>query len=91
MIREIILESLVEINKEFKNIELMNITNETLIFDHLDSMGVLDLIIEIENKIQIQFGSYIQIADDSVMDEIETPFKTLSTLIDFIEIKVKQQ
>jgi len=91
VIREIILESLVEINKEFKNIELMNITNETLIFDHLDSMGVLDLIIEIENKIQIQFGSYIQIADDSVMDEIETPFKTLSTLIDFIEIKVKQQ
>ena len=89
MIREIILESLEEVNKELKSIEFFDIKNETLIFDNMDSMAVLELIIEIENKIQLQYGKFIQIADDTIMDEMETPFKTLSSLIEFVEIKVK--
>ena len=89
MIREIILESLEEVNKELKCIEFFDIKNETLIFDNMDSMGVLELIIEIENKLQMQYGKFIQIADDTIMDEQQTPFKTLSSLIEFVEIKVK--
>ena len=89
MIREIILESLEEVNKELKSIEFFDIKNETLIFDNMDSMAVLELIIEIENKIQLQYGKFIQIADDTIMDEMETPFKTLSSLIEFVEIKLK--
>ena len=89
MIREIILESLEEVNKELKSIEFFDIKNETLIFDNMDSMAVLELIIEIENKLQLQYGKFIQIADDTIMDEMETPFKTLSSLIEFVEIKVK--
>ena len=89
MIREIILESLEEVNKELKCIEFFDIKNETLIFDNMDSMGVLELIIEIENKLQMQYGKFIQIADDTIMDEVKTPFKTLSSLIEFVEIKVK--
>ena len=89
MIREIILESLNEVNKELKNVEFFDIKNETLIFDNMDSMAVLELIIEIENKLQMQYGKFIQIADDTIMDEVKTPFKTLSSLIEFVEIKVK--
>ena len=89
MIREIILESLEEVNKELKSVELFDINNETLIFDNMDSMAVLELIIEIENKLQMQYGKFIQIADDTIMDEQQTPFKTLSSLIEFVEIKVK--
>ena len=89
MIREIILESLEEVNKELKSVEFFDIKNETLIFDNMDSMAVLELIIEIENKLQMQYGKFIQIADDTIMDEVQTPFKTLSSLIEFVEIKVK--
>lgn len=88
MIRKIVLESLEELNKVYKKPELTNITNESLIYDNLDSMGILDLIIEIEGRLQKHYGEFIQIADDSIMDEVKTPFKTFESLIHFVEKKV---
>jgi hypothetical protein len=32
----------------------------------------------------------MQIADDTMMDVIKTPFKTVETLVDFIEKKIDQ-
>jgi acyl carrier protein len=60
------------------------------LFEKLDSMAILDLILEIENGIQLEFGQYMQIADDTMMDVIKTPFKTVETLVDFIEKKIDQ-
>ena len=91
MIRSIVLDSLMEVNKGLEDAKFKNVVDQTLIFDNLDSMGVLDLIIEIESKLQQGFGKFIQIADDTIMDEVKTPFKTLSSLIDFVEKKVKLQ
>ena len=47
MIKKIILDSLTEINHELKNKALNSISDNTQIFDNLDSVAVLDLIIEI--------------------------------------------
>tara|TARA_B100000787_G_C15961773_1_gene193525 strand:- start:198 stop:488 length:291 start_codon:yes stop_codon:yes gene_type:complete len=91
MIRTIVLDSLMDINKGLAISEFKNIVDQTLIFDNLDSIGVLDLIIEIESKLQQSYGEFIQIADETIMDEVKTPFKTLSSLIDFVEKKVKLQ
>ncbi len=88
MIKKIILDSLTEINHELKNKALNSISDNTQIFDNLDSVAVLDLIIEIESRLQLEYGEFIQVADDTVMDEIHTPFKTLSSLIGFVEKKV---
>ncbi len=91
MIRSIVLDSLIDINKGLNSSEFKNIVDQTLIFENLDSIGVLDLIIEIESKLQQSYGEFIQIADETIMDEVKTPFKTLSSLIDFVEKKVKLQ
>jgi acyl carrier protein len=91
MIRNIILDSLLEVSKVFHSDKFDNVNDQTLIFENLDSMAVLDLIIEIENKLQESFGKFIQIADETIMDEVKTPFKTLASLIDFIETKLKLQ
>ncbi|MBT4731392.1 hypothetical protein HOB87_05435 [Candidatus Woesearchaeota archaeon] len=90
MIRKVILDSVAEVNKELKSEVLSNLNNDTLIFENLDSVAVLDLVIEIENKLQQEYGKFIQIADETVMDEIQTPFKTLLSLTKFIESKVKE-
>ena len=91
MIRNIILDSLLEVSKVFQSDKFDNVNDQTLIFENLDSMAVLDLIIEIENKLHESFGKFIQIADETIMDEVKTPFKTLASLIDFIETKLKLQ
>ncbi len=38
------------------------------IYDNLDSMALLDFILEVEDSLQKEFGKYIQIADETTMD-----------------------
>ena len=88
MIKDIVFEAVKSVNKELKNKDLEVISEETILFERLDSMAILDLILEIEGSIQVEYGRYIQVADDTMMDAIKTPFKTVGTLVEFIEGKV---
>jgi D-alanine--poly(phosphoribitol) ligase subunit 2 len=88
MIRDVVLNSLQVVNKEYKNKELEFISDNDDIFDVLDSMAILDLILEIEDSLHIRLGKYIQVADDSIMDGKNTPFKTVGTLVEFLEKKI---
>ena len=90
MIKDIVFEAVKSVNKELKNKDLKVVSEETILFEKLDSMAILDLILEIEDNIQTEYGKYIQVADDTMMDAIKTPFKTVGTLIEFIEVKVSQ-
>ena len=51
-------------------------------------MAVLDLILELEAKLQERYGGYIQIADEKSMDPALTPFKTVQSTIEHIERRV---
>jgi len=88
MIKDIVFEAVKSVNKELKNKDLEVVSEETILFERLDSMAILDLILEIEGSIQAECGRYIQVADDTMMDAIKTPFKTVGTLVEFIEGKV---
>jgi acyl carrier protein len=90
MIKDIVLKAVKSVNKELKNKDLKVVSEETILFEKLDSMAILDLILEIEDNIQTEYGKYIQVADNTMMDAIKTPFKTVGTLIEFIEVKVSQ-
>ncbi len=90
MIKDIVFEAIKAVNEELKNKELEMLSESDTLFEKLDSMAILDLILEIENGIQLEFGQYMQIADDTMMDVIKTPFKTVETLVDFIEKKIDQ-
>ena len=88
MIKDIVFEAVKSVNKELKNKDLEVVSEETILFERLDSMAILDLILEIEGSIQVEYGRYIQVADDTMMDAIKTPFKTVGTLVEFIEGRV---
>ncbi len=86
--KDLLIDAIEEINKELDIEKLKNLQDDTPIFELLDSMAVLDLVLEIENKIQQKYSRYIQIADDKTMDAIQTPFKTFKSLTLYIEGKV---
>jgi acyl carrier protein len=88
MIKDIVIKAVKVVNEELKNKELEVISDSDTLFEKLDSMAILDLILEIEDSIQKEFGQYVQVADDTMMDSIKTPFKTVGTLIDFLEKKI---
>ncbi len=86
--KELLIEAINEVNEELGVKELESIEMDTPLFELLDSMAILDLILEIEDRLQQKYGNYIQIANDKTMDAIDTPFKTFRTLLEYVEGKV---
>jgi acyl carrier protein len=86
--KELLIQAIDTINEELHIAALEDIDDDTEIFTQLDSVAVLDLILEIEDLLQEKYGRYIQIADDKVMDASQTSFKTFKTLLLHVEDKV---
>ncbi|WP_292654783.1 hypothetical protein [Nitratifractor sp.] len=88
-IEAILYEAIAAVNEDLGSEELENPTPGTPLFEALDSMAVLDLILELEAKLQERYGRYIQIADEKSMDPALTPFKTVQSATEHIEKRIE--
>ncbi len=57
----------------------------------LDSMGQVNLVVEIEDRIHDTFGAEITLADQAAMARQPSPFETVQSLIDYIEEQLEQE
>jgi acyl carrier protein len=88
-IKIILFDILKEMGEELEIETFKNINEQTAIYDKLDSMALLDFILEVEDALQKTFGRYIQIADETTMDRKSTPLKSLNSTIEMILTKVQ--
>jgi len=51
----------------------------------LESLDFVTLIMEVEEKINAEFGTDITIADENLLSKQKSPFSTLRTLIEYLE------
>ncbi len=51
----------------------------------LDSLGLVNLIVLVEEKVQQRFGVGITLVDERAMSQSRSPFRTLGSLTDFVE------
>ena len=56
----------------------------------LESLDFVTLIMEVEEKINAEFGTDITMADENLLSKEKSPFSTLRTLIEYLEELVKQ-
>jgi acyl carrier protein len=56
----------------------------------LESLDFVTLIMEVEEKINAEFGTDITIADENLLSKQKSPFSTLRTLIEYLEKLVKE-
>ncbi|MFW2525515.1 hypothetical protein ACN5O8_07285 [Aliarcobacter butzleri] len=87
-IENIIIESLKECNQELENAELNNTTNKTRLYGEksvLDSIGLVYLITDIEEKISDEFSKNIVLADEKAMSQKTSPFRDVETLAKYIQ------
>jgi D-alanine--poly(phosphoribitol) ligase subunit 2 len=54
-------------------------------YARLDSLGLVNLIVLVEEKIQQQFGVGITLVDERAMSQSKSPFRTLGTLAEFVQ------
>jgi len=87
--KEIILNAISNINKELKIKELEMLNNETKLFELLDSLGTLDLILELEALLEEETGQYVAIANEYSMDASRTPFKNLTRLESYVQERIE--
>ena len=57
----------------------------------LESLDFVTLIMEVEEKINAEFGTDITITDDNLLSKEKSPFSTLGTLIDYLQEMLKDK
>jgi acyl carrier protein len=86
-IENIIIESLKELNEELEKEELKNPTKETKLYGangSLDSLALVSLITDLEEKISDEFGKDITLADEKAMSQKTSPFRSVETLTNYV-------
>src|SRR6266404_6733162 len=56
----------------------------------LESLDIVTLIMEVEEKINAEFGTDITIADENLLSKQKSPFSTIGTLIDYLDETLKE-
>lgn len=87
-IEKIIIEGLNEINEELENENLNNPTSETKLYGGsgaLDSLALVSLITDLEERISDEFEKDIILADEKAMSQRTSPFRSVETLTNYIQ------
>jgi len=93
-ITNIITESLKELNEELENEDLDSPTKETKLYGvdgALDSLALVTLITDLEEKISDEFDMDITLADEKAMSQRHSPFKSVEALTNYISKLLKEQ
>jgi|ERR1035437_1504927 acyl carrier protein len=76
-----------ELNSEMESKSQITKTPETVIFGDespIDSLGLVNLVVSLEQAINDEFNLELTLADEKAMSEKSSPFRTVSTLADYI-------
>lgn len=92
---EIISSSLKEtLELNASEVDPASINHDTRLVGHsavLDSMGLVSLILDIEQRVNEQYDVLIILADERAMSQKQSPFRSVSTLADYIVQLVQEQ
>jgi len=76
-----------EVNQGLPEGQRLKKSLDTVLFGRsgvLDSLGLVNLIVAAEEKIEEEFGITITIADERAMSRKNSPFRTIGTLVDYV-------
>jgi len=79
---ELILQTAGEIAEE-EEWEIKNFEADTVLYGEngvLDSMGLVSLVIAVEQAIEDQFGKAVGLADEKAMSQSKSPYRSADTL-----------
>lgn len=87
-ISHLVIQAISDLNTELQVDELNSVTAETRLYGSksaLDSIALVTLIADIEDKVSSEFGKDIVLADERAMSQRLSPFGRVGTLVDYIE------
>jgi len=86
---EVIYGAVDEINQHLQGKQKVSKSLDTVLFGEsaqLDSIGLVNLIVGVEEKIEEDFGVTVVIADERAISRKNTPFRTIRTLSNYVSL-----
>ena len=95
---KLILDSLKEgiddTTEESRKLNISNASSETRLFGGkglLDSLGVVILLTDLEEKLDEEFDVTVSLASDSTMSRTRSPFRTVKSLAEYMVLAVMEE
>jgi acyl carrier protein len=86
-VEALVLQSLKEVREQRGVPVLEEPTRETVLFGlggELDSLGLVNLVISLEERISDELGVQIALTDERAMSQEHSPFRTVTVLANYI-------
>ena len=92
-IENLIINAVKEINEQLPQEQQLGQSTKTVLFGKdgkLDSLGLVNFLVIIEQNIEDEFDVSFTIADERAMSQKRSPFRTIGTLADYIDMHLKE-
>ena len=86
-ILNLIYEAIDDVNPQLEDDQQLAKQEHTALFgkeSSLDSMGLVNLIVEVESKIEDSYEVTLSLADEKALSQTRSPFKSVATLVDHV-------
>jgi acyl carrier protein len=93
-LKTIVFTTIDELNQNLIQEDQLGKSLETRLFggnSKLDSLGLVNLIVAVEQNIEDEFDITITLADERSMSQKHSPFRTVGSLVDYIEMLLKEK
>ena len=92
-IQDTIYTAIEDLNKILPDSNQLDKSNDTMLYGQegkLDSLGLVNFIVAVEQKIEQKFNKSVTLADEKAMSQKNSPFKSVSTLIDYVSVLLRE-
>jgi len=92
-IKDLIVETLQDLEEELELNKIDTFNYSTVLFGKnglLDSMGLVTLITDLEEKIEEAFSLSIVLANEKAMSKTNSPFRTVLSLAEYIDVLITE-
>ena len=93
-VTEAIFAAVDEVNQQLRRAQRLDKAEATIISgdgSKLDSLGLVNLIFSVEQKVEQEFGVTLALADDVATAGDQNPFRTLGALTDYVRSMLEQK
>ncbi len=90
----VVLAAIQDLNEQVEPEQQLEVAPETRLLGRsskLDSLGLVNLIVLVEEKIGDSFGAAITLADERAMSQERSPFRSVQTLAEYATMLLKEQ
>ncbi len=90
----VIRDAVEEINSTLPEDQQLEFSEETALFGPsgaLDSMGLVNFVVAVEQGLEEEFGVSVVLADEKAMSRRTSPFRTVGSLKDYIHTLLEEK